>query len=315
MSTDRDARITMVVVALLFGILSCSFALKISIEEWPTFDQVIKGKALLPFQHRVLAPWMIEGIHRAIGGQESLPLSAAIFYALTLTVLFYCYYWFLRRYFDHLFSLLAAVLLLLSILIGWLVFVNINDLPLHGARYPFDVTGVLFFVLLAHAAVKDRLGLWYFLLAIATLNRETIVVLVPFLGLLLWTRRGFKRAVPPVLISLLIFGAVKGLLIYLYPGRPVDWKLFQNFYSFGELYGSETLLSLVFLYGGLWLFAPLGFRALPRDIRLMFVSLPFALVGLFLFGVVHETRIYDEYAVFVIPAGLLGINRLVRNGS
>jgi hypothetical protein len=81
------------------------------------------------------------------------------------------------------------------------------------------------------------------------------------------------------------------------------------------LYGSETLLSLVFLYGGLWLFAPLGFRALPRDIRLMFVSLPFALVGLFLFGVVHETRIYDEYAVFVIPAGLLGINRLVRNGS
>jgi len=267
-------------------------------------QSVLTWKSQGPFLHRPLSYLTIVGLRRITGGFLAPEQADILFYFLAGAALYYLYYFFLADYFTDRTPLYAT---------GWLAgaFWTAWTMPPLNFCYPHDVTGAIFFIGLAHALLRRRWWLWYPLLALGLCNRETVILLLPALVLILRGRRW--EAIRHGALSTGTVIATLALLHGLLPANAFVWYLDRNLEVL--FFGSRGLfpyLALAATYLGAWLFAPWGLRELPGELRIMLVVWLGGIAAMFLFGIVNEIRVWNEYAVFVIPAAVLGLRRGLR---
>jgi len=267
-------------------------------------NHVLTGTASLPFQQRILSYLAVGGVHVLGGGALSLPSAESIFYFFACASLFYLFYFLLRDYFDRVTSLWSVFFMGGTLAMAWIM-------PPLSFRYPHDATTPIFFIGLTHAIFTRRWRLWYLLLPLAMLNRETVVVLLPCLFVIEWLRGNKKEAWIHAVVSLVVVLGMKAFVVWLFSGAPFIFMLDRNILVlFFGMRGWWPHLGILSVYAGLWLASPWGFSRLPREMKVMFLALALAVVLMFTFANINETRVWCEYGIYVVPAGVLGLGRL-----
>ena len=288
-----------------------------------TFEKMVEGTALTPFQYRVVVPWTVD-LLRSVPVLADLPLDAFRFgseflFTFLLFITFRAYIGCFVR--DRVKSTLSVLLL------AW-------ALPFHyilptteqlGLYYVYDIPSVFFFTLGLLLLYKRRWLLFYPVFLLATFNRETTCFLT-----LIYLLTSFRRArsqesgarsqesgvwpqridessncriIVPIahcLAQFAIWCLVKYSLSALYGGSPhwVHWT--RNFYL---LRVPSTYPIMLSVFGYTWLLVVLGFRRIQDDfVRRSLYVVPIFFAGMFIVAQIYELRLYGELIPVVLAA-------------
>lgn len=265
------------------------------LSDWVKFD------VPLPFVQRLLVPVFIRGL------QYFLP------HTLSLQEWFLCV--------ELLFAglLFAALFFLLkksfssdqSLLLGWLFFLLLPLVQVVNFRYtlggaanvytPYDLPALFFCVAGFYLCLEARWVLFYSCLFLATLNRESAILLVLLVPILHGYR--MKAMVWPMLISVFFFLLAKLILYCLLQDKPGSWVEFVDTnhgmtnlelnlrWLFSE---QHNILALVFAFAGLPLLWFVLYDFIPESMRLLRYPLFAYFIGLLFVGKMAETRIFGE---------------------
>lgn len=201
-------------------------------------------------------------------------------------------------------------------------FSHIVALP--NLYYPWDVPSAAFVLAiiacvlrLREAPTAGRVSTYLAIAAVACLNRETTVLLVPLSVWSVWRSwprgRSIAFGAAQVMAWAILMGAIawasqappndKATL----PGGVYEWYLWTNLRTL--TYPLYVLTTLVPLAAGAWLPTLLYWRAAPpaaRAVAILYV-VPAMLVAI-AFGVLHETRIFTEPAAALWVVALFTIH-------
>lgn len=262
--------------------------------------RVVDGSADAPERYRILVPFSVDALTRMTG------LSPAAAWHLSRLVLFLAAYfmtfWYLRTWFSEPQALLGTTLVAATLP---LTFTNSWAHPDHAAE-------LLLFTAGCHAAATARTGWLAGILALATLNRETAVFLVPLYALAGRLDRG--RLIVSAALGLIWAGIYLGVRAwrgfahydYLQVWRNLEFLqlLPPNYDPYYRAYGYFGLL----LFGGL-LFA--AFRAwrpgAPAFATRALLIVPLVAVVAFTISSVIETRIFTLVYPLVLPAVIFAV--------
>lgn len=290
---------------VLIGIMSvASGFVDLRIRQYPLrpytefIPRVVGGTADAPERYRVLVPFTLNWIANATGAPISVVWHVtrlALFFAAYL--IFYIY---LRNWFNPTASLLGTALVAATLP---LTFTNSWAHPDHVAELALFTAGCA-------AIAAKRSGLVAIILALAALNRETALFLVPLYLL----AQPFSRA--RVLVTALL--AFEWSAIYV--GLRV-WRGFVH-YDYGQLTRNLQFLKLLpapydpyaraYAYFGLILFGGLLYVALSNSgdrplymTRALWIVPMFGLVAFCISSIV-ETRIFTPLYALVLPSVIFG---------
>ena len=183
--------------------------------------------------------------------------------------------------------------------------------------YTYDITSLAFFALLTLCSLRCDYLSFALVLPWAMLNKETSALAILLFFLLNVTR---DRCQKLLVFSAAMSGlacAVKYATIHLLPlPAPVTGTLVINqlSYNFHQLLNPLFWVSLVSLFGYLWIPLLLLWKEIPRRLRLTFASL-FALwfAAMFYAGVLRELRVFSELSPLLLVALASGLaNRFPR---
>ena len=257
------------------------------------------GTAYLPYQYRALVPWMAKTLNLLgpPGGQR------AIYYGLevgAISALLFSFRWYLslvlspgRR--ERAWPL--ALLLLYPLVMHYLFWVAYPVL-----YYPYDMPALAFTTVGLALLHQGRLGLYYPLFTLATINRETSCYLTVTQLFTTW-RQGIvtKGLTLHMGAQLLIWVVVKWGLWLAYGGNKMNHlgvvALFENNIprNFQRLADPWAWLALASCFGMLWLPTLLRRRSIQDPfVRRSLLVLPLLFVGMGVTGNVTELRIYGE---------------------
>jgi hypothetical protein len=263
---------------------------------------VLQGTAPNPWQYRILADYLVEGVIQLFRNLDvSHPLASAFiaFRFVQNLLIFGLAYLYYRRL-----NIPAAHALLgLSVLAWGMTYAN-YDSDLQFNTY-FDII----FYLLAGLIVLAKKPLWLIpLMVFAALNRETSG-LIPFLALALvlpWGQATEKRKVLlPAAISLAIFAVVFVSLRLIYPhqtlsvphGQHMGLELLRY-----NLFRAITWIQLFATLGIIPVLALLAYKKWPQPLTVFF----WVVVPLWL--LIHPiTSVMAESRVFLVPQVLIFI--------
>lgn len=269
-------------------------------------NQIIAGTAPSPYRYRILVPFAAEVLTKALSvlwsTKAAFLRSYALYDLLAVFFLLAMLFFWLRIWFNR-----------EQALVGVLFVAGTMPIALQDHYFqPWSLLEAGLFSAALLAIHKKRYWLLAFLVALASLNRETAVFIplaflltieikshlntnsqddwspiLQFVGLLLiwalvfWGLRYFRGSAPPIetIAGLLALNATKGSLFYTF----VNGSLFL---------------------GGLWVFALLGFRYAPSFIKRVALIVPFYLMTVMVWGVWHEVRLLLPLYPVLVPLGL-----------
>ncbi len=161
-----------------------------------------------------------------------------------------------------------------------------------------DPINLLVFVLAFWAMAEDRDSTLLPLVAIGTLNREATALIPAVYLLARWGQRPARQVLGRAVALALAWGVVYLGLIALYGRRDyycdvLMWEL--NVASWGPT------VSVVLLFGVLWILAVSGARRAPVLLRRALWLLPPYLVLHYVVAMVNEVRLFLPYAPVIIP--------------
>jgi hypothetical protein len=110
---------------------------------------------------------------------------------------------------------------------------------------------------------------------------------------------GIRKATAHVAASLAVWAMIKWFLNTHLGSGSFGWDMIRH-----NIYLWWTI---IFACGGLWVFAAFGFRQLPRELKMLFISLPFFMLAMFFFGDYGERRIWTPMIPIILPAILAGL--------
>jgi len=270
------------------------------------------GHVPRPYQYRILGPWIIQTLGSFTGLDRYW--SELVYYVSAYLFLFFVFRTWLRTWLPRAAADLAPV---------WIcaAFVG-NLLP----RYPWDPLGVALLALLLIAIHARRWLLFFPLLVLATLNRETALLAVASLFFVerFLRREGWGRTLSLTASAAGIWLAVKAVLYVAYrdsPGGALEWHLAENAAIFmGEsayvdylqneylkrIAGVFPLCWLQFLVAlnGFWIPALVRWRSKDPFLKISALAAPLLLAAVVLFGNIAERRVYLDLAPWVLPLAL-----------
>jgi len=182
-------------------------------------------------------------------------------------------------------------------------------------RYVYDMPSLAAFALGFYLIYFRKSVLWFILLfAVATLNRETTLLLLPFwvvsqaLGLdgrLRW-RRFMSTRILLVAVPLMLYWALWHHVVYsIFSGNASEYypRLLFNLHCFMRLRYWPQLASA---FGFLWPFLIL-YRSRLRDAQLRgwLLVLPLWYGFMLLWAIVTETRVFGELLTFIAPTAVI----------
>jgi len=300
------------------------------------------GQAMMPYQGRVLMAWVLKasagnpywsGILAHLGARlpEGLrsPYSIALVIVnfLAMIVCIVAGRWTLLHLTgDKTFSAWGSLLLLymayFNLVVGYGVFM-----------LPYDVLSLTVFVVSVWLVIAKRYAALTLVVAIGTLNRETVIFIPLFFALYTWfTNRDAKQAAaadgrrwstvfPYLAAQVLIWLALRMWIEHHFRNNPLEtsmptrWfgiRLFGNLRSLMKPPQWALLLSLFGFTLPLFVakFDEISDRALARSTAIIMVLWAIAML---LVGVVVEIRVFSELTAFMMPCiALIVWNKWVR---
>lgn len=192
----------------------------------------------------------------------------------------------------------------------------------YAASWPYDLPSLAFAALGTWAILARRFVPFALALTLGTLNKETVVFLLPAYLLAMWPCLPRRAWLAQALILAAAFALAYEVPRIAYTRQHLPTATFSAYdqgprwaANLGHLRLHVQGLPLENIY---WAFtlhlAPLlGWRTLPRGLRALYACAPVLLVPLFFVGNVYELRLYNE----LIPAGavatvLVGWRRLAQ---
>lgn len=329
---ERIAWLTASVLVALF--LTCLRLTTTKPFELTTFEKLVNFEAVEPFQHRVLLPAI------AAGAQQIAPLGETLLFGV-MEVGFWIALIGLAYRALTMFGIgrseIARRMLAFTVVIPMLLHLVTPDLEMThsfsadhslfdlGAWQPraiyyyvYDLPAAVFtlglVLLLARLAERPSVRLFaaYFaVFALATLNRETTVFLLPFAALLFWSRLSFGRWFLFMAAQTLLLAAIQLPLQWLFAGNVnPNAHLGNTQYEFHLVYNlialSSPLYALTYIArfcAGLYIPLLIWRRYLDR--RLALALLGFAL-PLALFAAVVGRMVEQRVFVEIVPLIWLG---------
>jgi hypothetical protein len=317
----------------IFVLLACAqFTIRYVWRNAPYLDLTAyaNGTGMMPFQGRVLMAWVLKatagnphwsgvlthlGSHLpdALQSPYSVALLIVNFIAMVVCILAG------RSTLEHLtgdttFSAWAALLLLymayFNLIVGYGVFI-----------LPYDILSLTIFVLSVWLVIAKRYAALTLVVAIGTLNRETVIFIPLFLALYTWFKdrhakeapeasgRPWAKVLPYVAVQLLIWIALRMWIEHHFRNNPLEgsmptrWfgiRLAGNLRSLMKPPQWALLLSLFGFTLPLFIarFDKIGDRALAHSTAIVMALWA---VAMLLVGVVVEIRIFSELTAFMMP--------------
>ena len=274
-----------------------------------SLEKVLKGDADAAQRYRILVPWSAYGVHKL----TKVPLDLCGF-ALRVMLTFICFLVSIRvmaRFVEPGMALIAPFLHAVYIPFSYMFKFSTDEAEILG----------VWLMIWAAAAKKPYHALA--VLLFFSLNRETIVLIVPWFTLYFLMLDGWKwrnRIWIPVILMGLGWLALQFVMIYSLgfahqPGDRINmhnnlvmiqnWLAFvgpERFFRLSEL---NLDIPLTFC-GGAWLAALLYSHRLPLLIRTgLWINVPFVLGLQFVTGVMVESRQIYLLVPFVVSAAIL----------
>ena len=180
-----------------------------------------------------------------------------------------------------------------------------------ATSWPYDLPSLFFAAFGLWAVVARRFVLFALALVLGTLNKETVVFLLPGYLLAEWglvpRRTLLMHALILTGLFLVAYEAPRmvitgeGLPVFTASSMDADTPRWQ--YNVQHLLGQRNVSFFENIY---WVFSihllPLFFlSALPRSLRAAYLAVPILVVPLFFCGNIHEFRLYNE----LIPLGAI----------
>lgn len=317
----------------IFMLLACGqFTIRYVWRNMPFLDlpKYANGMEAMPFQGRVLMAWVLKatagnphwsGVLTRLGAHlpEALhsPYAVALlmvnFIAMVVCVLA------ARQTLLHLTgdktfaawgSLLVLYMTYFNLVVGYALFM-----------LPYDVLSLTVFVVSVWLVVAKRYAALTVVVAIGSLNRETVIFIPLFLGLYTWFRhrespgavedsgRKWSTVGPYLVAQVLIWLALRMWVEHHFRNNPLDssmptrWfgvKLLGNLRSLTKPPQWALLLSLFGFTLPLFVskFDKISDRALAKSTAIVMILWAAAML---LVGVVIEIRIFSELTAFVMP--------------
>lgn len=258
------------------------------------------GIASTPYQYRALVPWLIRGaLDMHLIRPEAQLAAASVANGVAFVALAFVFRAYLSLFIESRPVTSVAALSLLTLL-------PFNYYP--QPFFPSDVPSILLFTLGLIFVYRRNWLAFYPLFAIATLNRETSLLLVVVCGLVLFDIYGRRRWAVLIASQLVIWAAIKAALWALYRGnlwighQPVWFPLDINLRMF-MADGLKTFLLLA-MWAGL-LLAIVVLRRWLRDewLRRTLWTIPVSFASTAAIGFIAEMRIDGE----VLPIALAAV--------
>jgi hypothetical protein len=330
----------------IFMLLACAqFTIRYVWRNMPFLDlpAYANGTGAMPFQGRVLMAWVFKataanphwsGVLTHMGAHlpEDMrnPYSVALlivnFFAIVVCVLAG------RATLQHLtgdrtFSAWASLLLLymayFNLIVGYALFM-----------LPYDVLSLTVFVVSVWLVINKRYAALTLVVAIGTLNRETVIFIPLFLALYTWFKNRYAKdtlegggsrwattVLPYVVAQVLIWAVLRMWIEHHFRNNPLEtampsrWfgiRLLGNLRSLTKPPQWALLLSLFGFTLPLFVakFDDISDRALAHSTAIVMALWA---VAMLLVGVVIEIRIFSELSAFLMPCiALILWNRWVR---
>ena len=211
-----------------------------------------------------------------------------------------------RRHMAAGWALAAALLAVVSVPWGFLIVGN-------QVSYAYDLPAMFFAALGVAAVTRGRFDWMLLTVAAGTLNKETVVYLIPAYVLAEWPshpRKG-KLLTQAAVLAVLFAVAYEEPRWLLQADHP-QWATFTVFIEPGAPRWQENLIVLGLraygsefqnVYWVMLLYLPglVSFRRLPWRWRAVYLATPVFLVPIFLAGNIWELRLYND----LIPLGAL----------
>jgi hypothetical protein len=317
----------------IFVLLACAqFTIRYVWRNAPYLDlpAYANGTGMMPFQGRVLMAWVLKataanphwsgvlthlGAHLpdALQSPYAVALLIVNFIAMVVCILAG------RLTLHHLtgdrtFSAWASLLLLymayFNLIVGYGVFL-----------LPYDVLSLTVFVVSVWLVITERYAALTLVVAVGTLNRETIIFIPLFLALYTWfksryaqgapaaSERPWAKVLPYVAVQLFIWIALRMWIEHHFRNNPLEgsmptrWfgiRLAGNLRSLTKPPQWALLLSLFGFTLPLFVakFDKIGDRALAHSAAIVMALWA---VAMLLVGVVIEIRIFSELTAFLMP--------------
>lgn len=275
---------------------------------------IVNGTAQTPFQYRVLVPWIVRLLSgMRIAGVGPLTIPSLLFWGefIAVFLLVFAFRTYLRFFWEE----RSACLLSFSLFLVLPYNLILNRVL--ALRYPSDIPSILFFTLGLVLLHRRNWVLFYPLLAVATLNRETSCFLtVAYVAVALGREKGTRIALQ-VCAQLLLWCAIKYWLHLLYLSNPGEglclWNVRANLDFLTQPRAYPLFLSNL---GYCWIPVLLFWRRIPDCfVRRTVAVVPVFFAGMFLVGNMWELRIYAELIPVVLPALFLICREFGRGDS
>lgn len=267
---------------------------------------LLEFRAPKPFCYRVFTPACL----RFLTQWGASPEEAASAYEWgALVALYYLFRAYLREFLTSAQAAYAALAIYFVV-----PFVFIVPQPF-TVWFPWDIPSVCFFLAGLHLLYLERWVAWYGVLLVGTLNRETMVFLLPIMALALW-RRGFTRVrAAHVVASAVLWLAVKGVLAWSFRNQSGPWvaewthraqDLTHWRENLGQLADPTLWPYLLSALGFVWILAwHLRKRVADSFLRSALVVVPLYFACVFLFANIAEHRIYADLIPVVLAPVLV----------
>lgn len=279
-----------------------------STNEWKyaKSEDLANFNAYTPFQYRILIPYLAYLIKSILPNQSFF----FIYQIILLSILFFSCKM-LRIYLKQ-FNL-DSNSINLSVLVYF--YILLWNYPALGIWfYPYDIPAMFFFIIGLYFIKKEKFLYFYPIFLIATLNRETIIIIL--LAYIL-SYKSFRELLnlSTFFITILYLTSwlfVKYILFIEFSSNPAEqiggnlflYKANENIQFLKELIKFDKFYILrIFTFGGLWLFFYSVMDRIDNFSKRMLVIIPVFISIIFFVGNLHEVRIYSELVPLVIIPG------------
>lgn len=271
-------------------------------------QQIIEGKALSPYQYRVLVPFAIQYMLAIFANSswESLStflITYAIYELGAIFLLFLSLFYWLKIWFSQEISLLATLFVASTI-----------SIALQDHYYqPWSLLEPTFLSISLIAIHYKRYSLLFPLTLLATLNRETgiFIPLALLVQIVDWPPRRIQRTKFLLTVGLLLTWAGTFISLRFLRGNvPHEVSLAALLAQNTRLLeiGKAAFNWLTFL-GGFWYFILFGLKNTPSFMKRLIWLVPLYIVPVLIWGVWREVRLLMPLYPLLIPIGLAQISR------
>ncbi len=236
----------------------------------------------------------------------SIEASSYILTVLTLTGILYAF----RAMLEVAGELPSARSILLAPFIIVPIFWNYTVLS--EIMYPEDFPAMLLFMLGLLFLYKEKSSAFHLVFLLAALNRESSIFLLPAMLILQIRKRRLSSLLLHLLVLAAIWAVIKAARMHFFGGG-IDAPYYVNSFKYNIIYLKSMLnlkpegLSLLCMFGGLWLAIPFCFGKVPPRVLVLTIMFPFFFAVMLLAGNLNgELRIFNEMVpVITAPAVLL----------